>query len=303
MERDKAPFITRKKCPVCSSPHIKNFKKRNISYRNFSHEHIKITDKEYGKIWNLSRCSNCTHVFANPCPNTDYIQSLYGKIKDPSYEEEASGRKKNFLPILFNLNKIHPHKGTLFDIGAATGIFLNLARKYGWNPEGIEASAWAVDTALKKYGIKINKGSFESADLKKEHYQAVTMIDFIEHIPHPYKAILKAHEILKKNGMLCLVTPNFHSLAAKISGRKWWHFRPAHIHYFTKKSLYKMMERAGFEVIKKRNYCWTFSAHYLISRFNILSFLLENHFLSSLFKKISIKLALGDSIEIYAQKK
>lgn len=295
-------FFTRTECPVCSSPNIKPFRKRNVSYKDFNHNQIKITDSDYGKIWDLSRCFDCTHIFANPCPTSEYIQSLYKKIKDPSYEEETAGRKKNFFPILWNTHEILPGRGNIFDVGAATGIFLNLAQKYGWNPDGIEASTWAVDRAREKYNLNIQKGTFESAELKKDHYQAVTMIDFIEHIPHPFKAVLKAQEILRPGGLLCLVTPNQHSLAAKLSGRKWWHFRPAHIHYFTKKSLQILMQNAGFKTVKIRSYYWTFSAHYLISRFNILSFLIDNHILSSFFKKIPIKLALGDSIELYAQK-
>ena len=303
MKEVNSHFITRKECPVCLSTNIRPLRSRNFSFENFNHKNIRITDKDYGKIWDLSQCFDCTHVFANPYPQPDYIQSLYTKIEDPSYEEEATGRKKNFLPILFNLKKIHPKKGTIFDVGAATGIFLNLARTYGWKPEGIESSSWAVDMALNKYSIKINKGAFEYADLKKSHYQAVTMIDFIEHIPHPYEAVLKAHHILKPYGILCIVTPNRKSLAAKISGPKWWHYRPAHIHYFSKKSLAILLEKAGLTITKTRSYSWTFSAQYVVSRLKFLSFLLKNHFLSSFFKKIPIKLALGDSIEVYAQKK
>ncbi len=303
MKKDTPLFWTRTECPVCSSSNIKIIRQRNISYKEFHPDRIKITDKEYGKIWDLNRCSDCTHVFANPCPTEDHIRHLYAQIKDPSYEEEAGGREKNFLSILWNINKIHPGKGSIFDVGAATGIFLNSARKYGWRPDGIEASTWAVKTAQKKYNLEIKEGAFESVPLNEKHYQAVTLIDLIEHIPYPYKAVLKAHKILTQDGILCLVTPNLHSLAAKISCGRWWHFRPAHIHYFTKKSLCRLLERAGFKVIKISSYTWTFSAHYLISRFAFLDFLLKSHFLSSFFKRIPIKLTLGDSIEIYAQKK
>jgi len=303
MKKNKPQLFIRTKCPVCSSPNIKPFQKRNFSYKDFNQENIKITDKDYGKVWDLSRCCDCTHLFANPCPTSDYIQSLYAKIEDSSYQEEAAGREKNFFPILYNLLELHPDRGNIFDVGAATGIFLNSARRYGWKPHGIEASAWAAETALKKYHIPIIQGTFESAEIEKENYQAVTMIDFIEHIPHPYKAVLKAHQILEPDHTLCLVTPNQRSLAAKISGSQWWHFRPAHIHYFNKKSLRVLLQRAGFQIIKTKNYKWTFSAHYLISRFSFLDFLIRNRFLSSFFKKIPIKLALGDSIEVYAQKK
>jgi 2-polyprenyl-3-methyl-5-hydroxy-6-metoxy-1,4-benzoquinol methylase len=265
-------------------------------------EQIKITDKHYGKVWDLTQCMNCGHIFANPCPSPQFITSLYSEIADPLYEEEAQGRSKNFLRLLSYLEKIQPSKGTLFDVGAATGILLNLARQRGWEPAGIESSSWAVGVAEEKYHLHIMQGSFEKADLRQNFYSAVTMVDFIEHTPRPLESLTKANEILALTGILCLVTPDIHSLAARIAGKKWWHFRPAHLSYFSLKSLLALLHQTGFKVLKKRRYSWTFSAHYLISRQSLFKLLNKNPRLASFLKKIPIKLRLGDSFEIYAAK-
>jgi SAM-dependent methyltransferase len=269
---------------------------------SLSKDHIKITDSDYGKIWDLSQCNNCTHVFANPCPSQEFIQSLYGEIEDPVYQEEARGRSKNFRRILKSLDKIHPQRGILFDVGAATGILLDISRKLGWHVEGIEPSAWAIGVALDMYNLEIREGVFEEATLPKEHYTVVTMVDFIEHISHPLNAISIAQKILLPGGTLCLVTPDINSLAARIFGQKWWHYRPGHLAYFSKKSLYFLLQRSGFRIVKTRKYSWTFSLYYLLSRKPGLIFLLKNHVFASLWKKIPIKLALQDSFEIYATK-
>jgi SAM-dependent methyltransferase len=261
-----------------------------------------ITDSDYGKIWDLSRCDNCTHIFANPCPSPEFIQSLYGEIEDPLYQEEAQGRSKNFERILTRLGKIHPDDGILIDVGAATGILMDLARSRGWSVEGIEPSSWAVRVAREKYDLEILEGVFETAPLQKERYTVVSMVDFLEHIPHPFDALKIAKEILAPEGTLCLVTPDINSLAARIMGQKWWHYRPGHLGYFSEKSLRTVLQKAGFRVFQMRKYSWTFSLHYLLSRRPGLSFLLKNPFFSSLFKKIPIKLALQDSFEIYASK-
>lgn len=289
-------------CPVCSSTDIQPYRPSTFEIAHLSEEQIKITDSEYGKIWDLSRCPRCSHIFANPAPSQDFIQTLYSRIEDPPYEEEAGGRGKNFKRILSRLGRIQPEKGILFDVGAATGILLDLARQQGWQIDGIEPSAWAVGVAKKKYGIDLNEGNFESARLKDNHYTAVTLIDFIEHISHPVEALVKTNTILTPGGTVCLVTPDIESLAVKITGAKWWHFRPGHLAYFTKQSLHRLLERTGFSIVKIKRYSWTFSAHYLLSRKSGFECLIRNPALASFWKKIPIKLALGDSFEIYANK-
>jgi len=302
MKRELENFEYFKKCPVCSRSSLTPFKKGSFDFFRLSKEQIKITDSAYGKIWDLSRCQNCNYIFANPSPSPEFISSLYSEVEDPLYEEEAQGRSKNFLRILKHLKRIHPPEGTLFDVGAATGIFLNLAHQQGWEIDGIESSSWAVQLAKEKYDLRLREGSFEKAELKKNSYAAVVMIDFIEHTPRPFQALVKAYEILSADGVLILVTPDINSLAAKIAGNKWWHFRPGHLAFFNSKSLFTLLQQSGFQVIKERKYAWTFSAYYLISRKPRLQFLLKNPFLASFWKKIQLKLTLGDSFEVYARK-
>ena len=289
-------------CPVCSSPSVASFKKGTFPVSLLSMEQIKITDSGYGEIWDLSRCESCTHVFANPCPSQRFIGSLYGEVEDPLYEEEARGRSKNFARILSFLEKIRPEKGLLLDVGAATGILLDLARSRGWEPDGIEPSAWAVKFARERYSISLQEDFFEKANLSENNYPVVTMVDFIEHIPYPLEAAVKACSILSPGGILCLVTPDINSITAKIAGKKWWHFRPAHLGFFSRKSLETLLQRSGLRAIKWRKYSWTFSVHYLFSRIPQLKFVIKSPHLSSFWKKIPIKLALGDSFEVYARK-
>jgi len=289
-------------CPVCLSGSIRPFRERTFDIETLKAEQIKITDSEYGKIWDLSLCTDCSHVFANPAPSQDFIQSLYHITEDPLYEEEQQGRGKNFKRILIRLERFHPEKGILFDVGAATGILLSCAREQGWETSGIEPSFWAVKVAKEKYGLDLYAGIFESTSLPENHFTAVTLIDFIEHVSHPFAALKKAHDILTSNGTLCLVTPDRNSFAAKISGHNWWHYRPGHLGYFNRKSLVRLLDRMGFSVLQVKRYSWTFSAHYILSRKSGLHFLIKNAGMASFWKRIPLKLALRDSLEVYAKK-
>jgi hypothetical protein len=128
------------------------------------------------------------------------------------------------------------------------------------------------------------------------------MVDFIEHTPLPYEALVRARSILRLSGVLVLVTPDIHSRAARLAGRGWWHLRPAHVAFFSRRSLEALLRRAGFSVIAERRYSWTFSLHYLLSRRPAFRALLGKPGAASFLKRIPIKLALGDSFEVYAVK-
>lgn len=302
MSEGPSRFEQRTNCPICFSPDLSSYRERTFDIHTFSEENIKITDSDYGKTWDLSRCRNCSHVFANPLPSAAFIQSLYAKIEDPAYEQESLGRGKNFQRILDHLEHIHPKKGTLLDVGAATGILMRLARQRGWETEGIEPSTWAVEFAKAEHALTLIEGSLENVPLKKNVYTAVTLIDFIEHIAHPVEALSRVREALLPGGTVCLVTPDVQSLAARIMGKRWWHFRPGHLAYFSKKSLLTLLDRTGFQIVQWKRYAWTFSAHYLLLRTRFLKFLVKNPRIAFFWTKIPIKLALRDSFEVYARK-
>jgi len=301
MNDGEAGFRMLTACPACASADIRGYQKGTFSGR-LSQEEIKITDSQYGKTWDLSICTRCGHIFANPCPNAGYLTSLYSRVEDPLYDDEAAGRSKNFLRILRRLEKLIPEKGTLFDVGAVTGILLDLARRRGWEPAGIEPSSWAVKAAADKYRLGIIEGTLETASLPQNRYAAVTMVDFIEHTPLPFEAVSKARAILRPAGILVLVTPDIHSRAARLAGRRWWHLRPAHLAFFSRESIDALLRRAGFSIVAERRYSWTFSAHYLLSRRPALQAWLKKFGPASFLKRIPIKLALGDSFEVYAIK-
>lgn len=296
---DKFERLTR--CPACAGARVRAFRRGTFDYAGLNADQIKITDSEYGKIWDLSLCLDCGHLFADPSPKPEFIFSLYRRVEDPLYDEEADGRSRNFRVILEGLEKLKPERGRLFDVGAATGLLLHLARGRGWDVDGVDASVWAARLAASRYGIPLRQGSFEELDIPGGSFQAVSMVDFIEHTPKPRAAIAQAARLLAPGGILAVVTPDIHSLAGRLAGPKWWHLRPGHLAYFSAGSLEALLRSAGFTIVRRRRYAWTFSAHYLVSRFSVFRGWTARRGASFL-KRIPIKLALGDSFEIYAVK-
>ncbi len=100
--------------------------------------------------------------------------------------------------------------------------------------------------------------------------------------------------------MLVIVTPDIGSLAARLMGGRWWHYRAAHVNFFNRRSLERLLAAHGFEIALRKRFAWNFSAYYLLTR--LLPFL-KGKALQRPLKKLHLKLQLFDSWEVYARKK
>ncbi|MCP4217980.1 MAG: class I SAM-dependent methyltransferase, partial [bacterium] len=187
----------------------------------------------------------------------------------------------------------------LLDVGAAGGIFLDLARSEGYEIEGIEPSQFLADDAEKRYDIKLFRGTVEQYQAKKK-FSVITLLDIIEHLVEPDDFMNHVDRLIEDNGILVLVTPDVSSLAAKLTGKKWWHYRIAHINFFNIRSIRHLLEKHGYKILMKKKYVWNFSLYYLLSR--VFPFLKEKKSLQKGLKRLHLKLPLFDSWEIYAKK-
>jgi hypothetical protein len=129
------------------------------------------------------------------------------------------------------------------------------------------------------------------------------LVDVIEHVPNPVELLTHVALQLNENGLGLVVTPDRGTLIPRIMGWKWWHYRIAHIGYFTRGNLLLALDRAGLEPVKIGRPGWYFSAGYLLERvYRYFPSILRIPFPDSL-NRIVIPLNLGDSIYILFKKK
>jgi 2-polyprenyl-3-methyl-5-hydroxy-6-metoxy-1,4-benzoquinol methylase len=287
------------RCPLCLSPRIALFIKGTIDAENLSAADFKITDSHYGSRWTFFSCRNCGFVFANPAPGQGDISKFYSALADEEYSQEEEGRGRNFACILKRLGPLAAPGASLLDVGAASGIFLSLARGAGFRVTGIEPSASLVADAERLYGLKLFRGTVEQFPAG-ETFGVITLLDVLEHVIDPGTFLAAVNALLAPGGMLVIVTPDSGSLAARIMGGRWWHYRAAHLNFFNRRSLDWLLQKNGFVTVRRERFAWNFSAYYLLTR--LLPFFKANA-LQTRLKKLHLKLQLRDSWEIYARKK
>ncbi|EKD67851.1 MAG: hypothetical protein ACD_48C00184G0002 [uncultured bacterium] len=157
-------------------------------------------------------------------------------------------------------------KGTkkinVLDYGCGDGSYIEGILKVNpkIKPYGIDISKIAINRAHKNIpnGTFFVQGDDKKIPLKNKSIDLVLAMDVIEHVFYADRVINEFGRIIKPGGTLFLSTP-YHGLIKNllISLRYFDQvFDPtkAHIRFFTKKTLYKLLNNAGFNVIKSGYY-------------------------------------------------
>jgi 2-polyprenyl-3-methyl-5-hydroxy-6-metoxy-1,4-benzoquinol methylase len=229
------------------------------------------THSGYGVHPTIVQCRQCGLVYTNPRQNGSEILETYEAVEDPLYVEEREGRVLTFERHLRPLERLtgSPNGRKLLDVGAYTGVFVEIAARHGWDAWGVEPSRWAVSEAQSQ-GLNVIQGTVGTADLPKGAFDVVTMWDVIEHLTDPLSALQGAHDLLKPGGLLVVHTIDIGSIFARLMRSRWPWLMEMHIYYFDRRTLRLMMEKAGFTVTKIRAQGRTLRLGYLMSRVTAL---------------------------------
>lgn len=181
------------------------------------------------------------------------------------YDLEKKTLEGLLARILARIAELAPRKGSLLDVGAATGHFVGMARDAGWDARGIDVSAHSA-TAAQAKGLRVEAATLDGYGGESGSLDALTMWDVIEHLPDPFKGLKRCHELLKPGGVLAIITPDGGSLWARLLGKRWHSLvPPEHIFIFNRNALRRALDRAGFEVAEASNPIKSFTLPYVLS--------------------------------------
>lgn len=180
----------------------------------------------------------------------------YGDYTDTQASDDAarSADRARFLDyyseLIACLGATSQARLTALDIGCGVGNSIDAARELGIDAEGIETNANALAIA-RKAGRRVTTPQ-DAADKK---YDIITAFEALEHIADPFAVLKTARARLNEGGLLALTVPNQLSPDLKTMRGDNPHILggpafPGHINLFAPRTLTRLLERTGFEVLE-----------------------------------------------------
>ncbi len=247
------------RCWICGDRSLVLEKRGNLP-ADLSAENFRISDSAYGCTADLFICRACGFRQASDLPD---VLRFYQDMDDDAYEESRDARSVQARMLLKTVAR-YRDRGRLLDVGAGSGILVAEAARMGFDAEGIEPSG-PLYAQAKQHGLNVHHGILPSPAARGP-YDIATVIDVIEHVPDPIDLLRQVRSTLAEGGVAVVVTPDVSSVMARVLGRRWWHYRIAHIGYFNRQTLVLALRGSGFEPVKFFRPNWYFPASYLMER-------------------------------------
>ena len=201
----------------------------------------------------LFRCPGCGFQWTPP-PDAAALARIYtadyfeGGETPAVYREgyRTVPRSQNHARILDGLEQLGT-RGRLLDVGCAYGFFLDSARARGWNVRGVDLSVHAVALARSRLGPCVWPGTVDSLPATEEPFDAVTLLDVLEHLADPASVLHAIRRRLAPRGLLFIRTVDGDSLASRWLGSRWPQIKPPeHLVYPAPRHLAAWLRRTGF---------------------------------------------------------
>ncbi len=267
-------------CPVCAS------KNRRMLYVGLR-DRVFCAPGE----WMLHECLGCGSAYLDPRPTPETIHLAYqtyythqtatsppswsplpellGRVRAAylharyGYKPLSSFRGDKILRFAAYLHPVwkgsldasvfHLHAmlgGHLLEVDCGSGAALQLMQQKGWCVTGLDIDAGAVGNARSK-GLDVRHGQLSEQAFADQTFDAVVMSHVIEHVHSPVELLAECCRILKKGGVLVVLTPNVNSRGHRHYGRNWRGLdQPRHLQIFPPESLASIAVSAGYVLVK-----------------------------------------------------
>ena len=261
---DAKPELEEVACALCGSTESRVLFKAMRGWPPGRDGSYAATTDKFGAYGTIRKCRRCGLLYTSPRVKAECLLEEYTQTKDEDYFLQCEARSMNAYLSLAAIRR-HAPGGRLLEVGCSTGFFLNAAR-LSFEVEGVEPSRWARKYAEEQLKLTIAAPTLPEARFPDGHFDVVALHDVIEHVPDPAGLMREVARVTKRGGIVYIVTPDCDSLSAGLLGARWWGLRPAHIYYFSRRTLAELLQKTGLEVVEAGSFGRIFSWSYWLSR-------------------------------------
>jgi 2-polyprenyl-3-methyl-5-hydroxy-6-metoxy-1,4-benzoquinol methylase len=206
------------------------------------------------------RCLTCDSVYVGNTIDNEELGQAYSTLNKEVYyrEIDIENRKKMEVAAGF-LAKSLPLTAKVLDVGTGNGFFVHQLRAAGFTSVAAHEIPGADLSGIREIASAIYQDD-DYSSLPSDHFDAVTLLDVVEHVPDPQFLMQVCARVLKPGGMIYFHTPvvtrtdrlmHFIQRLPVLGrvGSSWQRGRTSvfHLQNYTEHSLSLILERAGFD--------------------------------------------------------
>lgn len=209
----------------------------------------------------FDKCDKCNTIYINPRPTVDMLADFYARSRSMNYwndvmfpKSEIYRKEKLFKSraskVIEICKKYGNDFGTIVDVGAGYGTFCEVLKETNTFKKviAVEPSTGLAKTCEEK-GIETINTPIEKVSLI--NVSVVTNFEVIEHLFDPEEFVRACADVLPKDGILVITTPNIEGFELKMLKKLSPNIGgPDHLNYFTPYSISYLLEKCGFEVLE-----------------------------------------------------
>ena len=211
--------------------------------------------------FNHDQCTSCGFVCVNPYPPDDVLKRLYAGSYYSNFREyyEARAARQGRVQSISAapLGLIEPmitgatkgrKRGDWLDVGGGIGTVAELVRRRcpDWAIALNEFNPRSAELAREIYGLEILSNNASELSRSDRKFDIISFIQVLEHITDPLSFLRSYVGLLKPDGAMVVVLPQFTRLNAAVSkAASPTATPPFHVSLFRKDNLHTLFARVG----------------------------------------------------------
>ncbi|HEY7476107.1 MAG TPA: class I SAM-dependent methyltransferase [Vicinamibacterales bacterium] len=205
-----AVFTPVRACWICTADRLRPIHECLFDLREYERQDPELAAYTGARV-QIGRCDECEFGQPLALPSLPrFFERMYDQRWSDDWlasEFRSEAKTRIFGNVLDGLERRLPRdRRSLIDIGAHVGRFLKIASGRAWVAEGIETNPQTAAYA-RQMGATIHPMDLRSVSRQGCRYDAVTLIDVLEHIPEPRAALQSAAKLLSPGGWVAIKVP------------------------------------------------------------------------------------------------
>ena len=211
--------------------------------------------------WDFVQCKHCELLYISPEPSAADLRTIYvesGQFDDPAYTDPArvalivEYMNGCFRGVVERSGHRAADPVTVLEVGAGLAWMCRVAK--ATNPDNVTVAVDISPEAVDKcpwVDFYILGDILDPRVDERAPYDVISLTHVIEHLVDPVQIIRRCKSLLRQHGVIFVTAPHRpigwrdDRIEITVWEKYSYNHVPAHIQYFSKKSMRKLAENAG----------------------------------------------------------